>query len=163
MCSSKRSPKRRFGQETRPKCRALGKILIHDQTLDLGKGPVENVLSFPNLILVWTKKIRTGGDDLRCSERISTAPRKNRSILKSQNYRIWDEIGSPPHRAKHKSRAIIWFLHQKRVHTDLFWPEYESKINVMVSFQPMLRLKFTATIGVRSHSDCRCAFLRSLS
>jgi hypothetical protein len=35
MCSSKRSPKRRFGQETRQKCRALGKILIHVQTLDL--------------------------------------------------------------------------------------------------------------------------------
>jgi hypothetical protein len=49
MCSSKRSPKRRFGQETRPKCRALGKILIHVQTLDSGKGPLENVLSFPNL------------------------------------------------------------------------------------------------------------------
>jgi hypothetical protein len=27
----------------------LGKISIHVQTLDLGKGPVENVLSFPNL------------------------------------------------------------------------------------------------------------------
>jgi hypothetical protein len=43
MCSSKQSPKRRFGQETRSKCRALGKILIHVQTLDLGKGPVEIV------------------------------------------------------------------------------------------------------------------------
>jgi hypothetical protein len=66
---------------------------------------------------------------------ISTAARKNRSILKNQNYRIWDEIGFPPHRAICKSRAIIWILHQKRVHTDLFWPEHESKINVMVSFQ----------------------------
>jgi hypothetical protein len=49
MCSSKRSLKRRFVQETRPKCRALGKILIHVQTLDLGKGPVDKVLLFPNL------------------------------------------------------------------------------------------------------------------
>jgi hypothetical protein len=47
MCLIKRSPTRQFGQETRPKWRALGKILIHVQTLDLGKGPVERF--FPDL------------------------------------------------------------------------------------------------------------------
>jgi hypothetical protein len=99
----------------------------------------------------------------RSAQSISTAPRKNLSIPETQNYRIWDEIGPPPRRAMCKSRAIIWFLQQKRVHTDLFWPENESKIYILVSFQYMLRLEIAATIGVRSHFVCRCAYLRSLS
>jgi hypothetical protein len=56
----------------------------------------------------------------------------------------------PPHRAMCKSRAIFWFLHQKRVHTDLFWPENESKIYILVSFQHMFRLEIAVTIGVQS-------------
>jgi hypothetical protein len=36
-------------QEICPKCATLDKILVHIQTLDLGKGKLENVLSFPNL------------------------------------------------------------------------------------------------------------------
>jgi hypothetical protein len=47
--SSKSSPKEQFGQEICPKWRTLDKILVHIQTLDLGKGPLENVLSIPNL------------------------------------------------------------------------------------------------------------------
>jgi hypothetical protein len=38
--SSKRSPKVQFGQEICPKFPMLDKILVHIQTLDLGKGPV---------------------------------------------------------------------------------------------------------------------------
>jgi hypothetical protein len=94
---------------------------------------------------------------------ISTAPRKNRSILNNQNYRIWDEIGPPPRMAICKSRAIIWFLHQKRVHKDLFWPENESKIYILVSFQHMLRLEIAVTIGVYRHFVCKCAYLRNLN
>jgi hypothetical protein len=47
--SSKRSPKVQFGQEICPKFPTLDKILVHIQTLDLGKDPLENVLSMPNL------------------------------------------------------------------------------------------------------------------
>jgi hypothetical protein len=47
--SSKSSPKVQFGLEICPKCATLDKVLVHIQTLDLGKGPLENVLSFPNL------------------------------------------------------------------------------------------------------------------
>jgi hypothetical protein len=47
--SSKSSPKVQFGQEICPKCATLDKFLVHIQTLDFGKGPLENVLSFPNL------------------------------------------------------------------------------------------------------------------
>jgi hypothetical protein len=60
--------------------------------------------------------------------------RSDRSILKNQNYRIWDEIGPPPHRAICKSRAIILVFAPETSPYGLFWPEYESKINVMVSF-----------------------------
>jgi hypothetical protein len=73
MCSSKRSPKRQFGQETRPKWRALGKTLIHVQTLDLGKGPVENVLSFPNPKFSLDKE---NPHRWRCSKSITTAQPK---------------------------------------------------------------------------------------
>jgi hypothetical protein len=47
--SSKGSPKVQFGQEICPKCATLDKILVHIQTLDLGKGQLDYVLSFPNL------------------------------------------------------------------------------------------------------------------
>jgi hypothetical protein len=47
--SSKSSPKVQFEQEICAKCATLDKILVHIQTLDLGKGPLEKVLSFPNL------------------------------------------------------------------------------------------------------------------
>jgi hypothetical protein len=47
--SSKSSRKVQFGQEICPKCAILDKILVHIQTLDLGKGRLGNVLSFPNL------------------------------------------------------------------------------------------------------------------
>jgi hypothetical protein len=47
--SSKSSPKVQFGQEICPKCATLDKILVYIQTLDLGKGRLENVFSFPNL------------------------------------------------------------------------------------------------------------------
>jgi hypothetical protein len=45
----KAHPEVRFGQEVCPKCATLDKILVHIQSLDLRKGPLENVLSFPNL------------------------------------------------------------------------------------------------------------------
>jgi hypothetical protein len=49
--SSKSSHKVQFGQEICPKC----------ATLDLGKGPLENVLSFPNLKFSLDEKNCTGG------------------------------------------------------------------------------------------------------
>jgi hypothetical protein len=47
--SSKSSPEVQFGQEICPKCATSDKILVHIQSLDLGMGPLENVLSIPNL------------------------------------------------------------------------------------------------------------------
>jgi hypothetical protein len=47
--SSKSSPKVQLWKEICPKCATLDKILVDIQTLGLGKGPLENVLSFPNL------------------------------------------------------------------------------------------------------------------
>jgi hypothetical protein len=45
--SSKSSPKVQFGQESCPKYGTLDKILlVHIPTLDLRKGPLENVLPF---------------------------------------------------------------------------------------------------------------------
>jgi hypothetical protein len=63
--SSKSSPKVQFGQEICPKCATLDNILVHIQTLDLWKGPLENVLSFPSLKFCLGEKICTGGDALR--------------------------------------------------------------------------------------------------
>jgi hypothetical protein len=53
---------------------ALGVILIHVQTLDLGKGPVENVLSFPNLNFSLDKE---NPHRWRCSWGGSTCKRSN--------------------------------------------------------------------------------------
>jgi hypothetical protein len=69
-----------------------------------------------------------------------------------------------PHRTGQCAKAAPWFGFCTRNESICFyWPEYESKIHVMVSFQHMLRVKIAATIGMCSQFVWRCAYLRSLS
>jgi hypothetical protein len=71
--------------------RTLDTILVHIQTLDLGKGPLENVLSIPNLKFSLDE---TNPHRWRCSKG------------RSRTFQCWNmEIGNVDHNAASQSEA----------------------------------------------------------
>jgi hypothetical protein len=90
--SSKGSPKVQFGHEICPKCATLDKILVQIQALDLGKGPLENVLAFPNLKFSLDEKNLHWW---RCSQRHYSRPRANRERHSGQAEIITKPAGNP--------------------------------------------------------------------